>query len=406
MKKLSVLIIVSLLASLFMALPALATPLQPQKGFKTPEERAAYEAYFNEKTDWTKKLRMGKDFLNKFTDSEWKVDVKRGNLNALLNLFQAAVQAFDLGPDAVKLEQVLSVGDEYRNLSAELGLEPEHFFVVGQMAMKSGFGLLLDFYKDAEKTRGYAEKSLKLLESATPPKGFETGDGAAFYTGFRNGSLGYLNQYIGLSYLKQATPDADQAIKYLTAAVETKTWATAKDANTYSLRAQANNIIYAKLSNEYSSLSEDDKRGEKGKEALAKIDPVVDKMIDDYARAVSLLTDPRAKAQHDDAKSRLTDLYKYRHNKAEGIEELINYYKADPTAPPMVIKVSADEGSGNKALPTADAPKLDASKTADPKAASKSGKAAASKTAAGKTTAGKTTAGKTTGKTTTTKKKK
>src|SRR5438132_522894 len=73
MKKVSVLIIVSLLASLFVALPALAAPhflptQQPQKGFKTPEERAAYEAYWKEQTDWAKKLAMGKEFLSKFTD--------------------------------------------------------------------------------------------------------------------------------------------------------------------------------------------------------------------------------------------------------------------------------------------------------------------------------------------------
>ncbi len=399
MKKVSLLIIVSLLASLCVTLPALANPRftqtpQPQKGFKTPEERAAYEAYWKEQTDWAKKLAMGKDFLGKFTDSDWKVDVKKGNLHALGNLFTAAVSVFDKGPDAVKLEQVGNIGEEYRSLSADLGLE-ENFFIVAQIAMKSGFGLLAGFYKDAEKTRGYAEKSLKLLESPTPPEAWK--NNAQYYTDFRNTSLGYLNQYIGLSYLRQATPDPEPAIKYLTAAVETKTWATAKDPNTYSLRAEANNIIYSKLSTEYSSLPTDKKTEQEGKDALAKIDPVVDKMIDDYARAVALLNDPKAKAQQDDAKARLTELYKYRYGKTDGVTDLIKYYEADPTAPPMVIKAASDEASAHGELPKGEAPKIDAAKTAETKTASKAGSKAG---------ASKTTASKTTGKSTTTTKKK
>lgn len=400
MKKVSLLIIASLLVSLFVALPALATPRfaqapQPQKGFKTPEERAAYEAYYNEKTDWAKKLAMGKEFLSKFTDSDWKTDVKKGNLNALWNLFNAAVDAFGKGtPDAAKLEPVLSLGEEYRSLYAELGLEPENLLVVSQMALKAGYGLMFGFYKDTDKTRSYAEKSLQLLGSETPPKGWETGENAKYYTSFRNGSLGYFNQYIGLTYLRQATPDPEQAIAYLTKAAENKGWATAKDPNTYLLRAEATNLTYDKLSAEYRSLPADKKTEQEGKDALAKIDPVVDKMIDDYARAVALLSDPKAKEQQDVAKERLTDFYKYRYGKTDGIDALVKYYQADPTAPVMVIKVSSDE-TAHAELPKADAPKIDAAKTTDAKTASKTGsKAAASKTTASKTTAKKKGKGK------------
>src|SRR3989442_1991207 len=73
MKKLSLLIAVSLLASTFAAVPALASDyflrsLQPAlQG--SDEERAAYEAVNNEK-DPAKKLALSKEFVKKFPDSK------------------------------------------------------------------------------------------------------------------------------------------------------------------------------------------------------------------------------------------------------------------------------------------------------------------------------------------------
>jgi len=330
MKKVSAMTVVSLLVSLCVALPALATPTQQQqKQFKSDAEREAYTAFYNEKTDASKKLALGKDFLKKFPESEFASSVKSVNFQLLDYMFKQHLGAFYQGrPDAAKLEPLLAVGNEI------LSEQPEQAFYVGHLALATGFGVLAQFYKDTDKSKAYAEKALQLLEPTAPPKDWAPLT-PEMWNALRTDGLSKLNQYMGLYLLNQATPDPEQAITYLNKAAGNKAWGTAKDPVTYLLRAQANTTFYTKLNAEYSSLSPDEKTGDKGKEILAKVDPVVDKLIDDYARVVALSNKPEAKAQLDDAKERLTDFWKYRHNgKLDGMTELIKYYEADPTAPP------------------------------------------------------------------------
>ena len=389
MKRVSLLMIVALLASFSVALPTWAAPRfaaqQAQKQFKSEAERTAYTAYYEVKieADPAKKLAMGKEFLKNFPDSDFAQSVKDVNLRALGMIFQAQLDAYYKAADAAKLSQLLATGEEY------LSSQSDQPYFLTHMAMASGYGVLLGFNKDIDKSKAYAEKALQRLESDTPPQGWKPEE----WNGFRSNSafLGSLNQYIAMYILRDATPDPEKVIAHLTKAAEHKDWPAAKDPNTYSLRAQANNIIYAKLGAEYSSLSNDDKTGEKGKAILEKINPVVDKMIDDYARAVALLSAPQNKALRDDAKERLTDLYKYRYTKLDGLEDLIKYYEKDPTAPPMVIKPPSDTGASAKDLPSGEAPKTEMAKTdgangAKTDASKTTGKTAASKTAASKTT--------------------
>ena len=338
MKKVSAMMIVSLLASLSIIVPTLATPhftpptQQKQLQFKSDAERAAYTDFYNEKTDAVKKLALGKEFLKKFPDSDFAPSVEGVNIKAMEIIFNQHLGAYYQapGPSAAKLEPLIAIGDEY------LSKQPDKPFYVGHLALATGYGVLADFYKDLDKSKAYAEKAIQLLasETAPPAKDWAPPLTPEQWGSFRTEGLSKLNQYLGIFILRQTTPDPEQAIACLTKAAENKTWPTAKDPNTYLQRAHANTIIYTKLSGEYSSLSADDKTSDKGKDALAKVDPVVDKIIDDLARALALLK-PEMKVQVDDAKERLTEFWKYRHDgKLEGMAELIKYYQADPTAPP------------------------------------------------------------------------
>src|ERR1043165_9935812 len=99
MKNVRAMMIVSLLASLCLALPALATPrftlpTQQQKQFKSDAERVAYTAWYNEKTDAAKKLAMGKDFLKKFPDSDFAASVKSVGFQLLEYIFKQHLGAF------------------------------------------------------------------------------------------------------------------------------------------------------------------------------------------------------------------------------------------------------------------------------------------------------------------------
>ena len=331
MKRSSLLVAVALLASSFAAMPAAAsyhlTQQQQAPKFGSDEERAAYEAWFNEK-DESKKLALGKTFVEKFPQSEYgtkwvKPWVEGAILRESYKTFTTTLQDFYKG-DAAKLEPLTKTGDEI------LAKQPDQAFIVSQLALATGRGVLGQSYKDFEKSKAYASKALQLLSSEKAPEGWKPEDWASL----RKTAVCQLNQYQGLYYLQQPTPDLDQAISYLTKAAESKDGDCARDPNTYWLRSDANSRIYDKLRADYSALSADQKTSDAGKAMLAKIDPVIDKMIDDLARVTALASKPEAKPLQDAARERLTEFWKYRYDgKVDGMNERIKRYEADPTAP-------------------------------------------------------------------------
>jgi hypothetical protein len=351
MKKVSLLMAVSLFASSFAVQPVLAHTLaqpvlqqqqQKQLKFQSDEERAAYELFFTEK-DPAKKATLAKDFFQKFPNSDYAPYVKRAILTKLGEDFQTALKTYYQGADAAKLAQLLSTGEEY------FTYQPGQLYILTQMALASGYGVLAAFNKDIDKSRSQAEQVTKILESPTAPEGWKPDE----YEKFRLEGMGKLTQYLGLYALRQTPPDPEKAVSHLTKAAETKEWATPKDPNTYSLRAEANSLLYDKLSSQYLGLPEEKKTEQEGKALLAQIDPVVDKLIDDYARAVALLSRPEAKSLQDAVKERLAQFYQYRYNKLDGMEDLIKYYQADPTAPPppkptATPAPAAQQNSGTK----------------------------------------------------------
>jgi hypothetical protein len=331
MKKVSLLIVVALLAGTFAALPIFANSQpaqQAQPKFQSDEERKAYEAWFNEK-DPDKKLAYGEEFLQKFPQSEYLKWVKQSvdtlSLQKLGQKFQTDLSTFYSGPDAVKLEQLISTSEKY------LSKQPDQVYITTQLALAVGQGVNRQFYKEIEKAKTYAEKALKLLESPTPPPGYPPDD----YSKLRIPALSQLNQLMALYLLQQANPDPENAITFLNKAAESKDWPSAKDPSTYFLRANANYKIYEQLRAAYEALPADQKQGEAGKAQLAKIDPVVEKMVYDYARVVAL-TNNKAdlKPMNEAANESLITFYKYIFNKTDGVEALIKHFEADPTAPP------------------------------------------------------------------------
>jgi hypothetical protein len=96
---------------------------------------------------------------------------------------------------------------------------------------------------------------------------------------------------------------------------------------------------YEKLSAQYNALTDAEKTGEAGKALLSRVNAVVDKMIDDYARVVALAVQPAQKPLQDAAREQLTQLWKYRHDgKTEGLEAHIKAFQNDPTAVPPKLE--------------------------------------------------------------------
>src|SRR5262245_46366393 len=125
------------------------------------EERAAYSAYINEKNDPAKQLALGKEFLRRYPRSEHAAEVESGSRRATLEVLTAAYKTFSAKPGAASLDRLLAMGREI------LGQGPDRVVaaqVTSQLALATGRGMIVGFYRDLEQSRTYASQALKLLE--------------------------------------------------------------------------------------------------------------------------------------------------------------------------------------------------------------------------------------------------
>ncbi len=340
MKKLGFLALALTITSSLMATPTLTNPVrneitQQQAVTPSDEERTLYEKYYNEK-ELEKKAIIAKEFVEKFPQSQYaaycKKTIDTWELTKVYNKYTEADKAFFTanGANEANLTALLSAGDTW------LKKTPGDIGPTVRLATATGFGLLAGFYKDSGRVFADAEKALKALEPTAAPKGWK----ADVWTKFRADNTALLTQYQGLAKLRQSPPEVESALMYLNKSVAMKDGSTAKDPNTYLWRAEANSTIYAKNNDEYKVLSDDDKRGDKGKDVLkTKIYPVGEKIVHDFARVVALTANkPDLKAVNTSAKEDAETYYKIlKDGKTTGLEELIARYQADVTAPDTPI---------------------------------------------------------------------
>lgn len=361
MKKFSYVVASLLLGTAFTASSALArthsnliasgdaaTAQQVQNEEEGKAYKELYEPCFDKaKKDDDKCYPLAKAFAEKYPSSQFfkyvnaKVTAYEGK--KLYDAYQAALNDLGAGGDAAKLDKFLAAGEA---LNAKF---PNPTYVT-QMAMALGNGIAAGYYKDMAKAQSYAEKAMGMLEPmTTAPKDVKQAD----WDKYRTDSISNLTLYQGLYELRQPTPNVNKAVEIFNKITAHKDWPLAKSPNPYLLRAEANNITYDKLSEEYRALPDDDKRGDKGKAILAKIDPVVDSLIDDYARAYAIASkSPEMKAIADDVKPRLESFWKFRNNnKLDGMTEYIKRYESDPTAPPPKAASAAPTPSSPSAKP-------------------------------------------------------
>ena len=329
MKRFSMKAVVALLVSAL----TLATFAQPQTQtpkFKSEEEQKAYEAFYNAQyvqKDMAKAYELAKVFVEKYPDSEVASYAKSAIINKVGNDFQAALMAFyaDNPPVLAKLDKLISVGEEY------LRWQPEQPYVSSHMGLASSRAALAGTLKDLNRAKVLAEKALKLMESPTPPANYPKEQ----YDPLRENVIISGNQYLGYYELEQPNPNLDAAIAFLTKSIQIKNkdglgW---KDPNNYWFRASAYQKKYGKLSAQYSGLTDEQKTGEQGKAVLDQINPLIDKMIDDYARVVAVAaTNEAAKELMTAAKESLDSFWKYRYsNLPNGQNDLVKHFQADPT---------------------------------------------------------------------------
>lgn len=326
MKKFSFLVMIALLATAFAALPVLA---------QDDPEGKCYQGWYDAaqtKKDVPLAAKLGKECLEKFPQSK-QAKYFQGSINKHLNIlrgkFYEGVQAYYSGPDGARLTALIEAGDKYLAEKQAFTGQTGDGGVAIYTALTTAFGSMNGHF-DLDKAKAYAEQALPLLESATPPEPLT----AEQYNAARDSAQARLNQLLGLYHLKQATPNYEQAEAFLTKAAAVKSkqpgegW---KDPNNYNLRTQVYSNQYQTLSSQYRALPADKQTGDEGKALLEKLNPVVDKLLMDYARVIALSSDPRLKALQDEAKERMEAFWKFKYNKTDGMADYIKGCEADPT---------------------------------------------------------------------------
>jgi hypothetical protein len=144
-------------------------------------------------------------------------------------------------------------------------------------------------------------------------------------------AVAYLNYTIGTLSLEK---EPNVALKHLIKAAQFET-PLKSSPYTYAYIAGAYETgVYAKQSDDYKAMYSGKDETPESKLALANINQTVDRMIDGYARAVALATDPKIAAQKTNWNDSLTQWYKFRNNgTTDGMDQLVAGITSKPLPP-------------------------------------------------------------------------
>jgi len=349
MKKFSIMIALATAVSALALSPA---TVSAQADAKAEFERNWYDVCYTKK-DGEKCYQLSKELLEKYADSNYAknatANVKNYELTKSWERFNASLKNFYTPPqDAGKLDGLFAAGEDY------LKLQPEQQWVIAQMALAGGTGVLGQVYKNMDKVKVYAERALNIFSSQAPPKDWKPED----WNPLRDAVLSKMNQFMGY-YLIETKGDPLQAVDYLTkaTAVRAKDGSGWKDPNNYWLRANIHSKKYGELRAKYDALTDDEKTGDAGKALLTQVNEVIDQMIPDYARVIAVATQTEAKPLSDAARELLESFWKFRVDDPEKtkLAEYINSFKGDPTAAGPAIPVKAEPSDASSlTAPSAD----------------------------------------------------
>jgi hypothetical protein len=170
----------------------------------------------------------------------------------------------------------------------------------------------------------YAKKAIQLLQAGTAPEVWVP------YTG-KDEALSYLNNTIGYIMLPK---EPSESLPYLLKAAQLE-GKLKKQPITYGYIGDAYQTgPYAKLSASYKACCEGKDETPESKLILENINQVIDRMIDAYARAVSLSgAEPANQASKKAWMETLTNWYKYRNKTDAGLNDLIASVMSKPLPP-------------------------------------------------------------------------
>jgi hypothetical protein len=352
---LSILTLVAIFALPVAARTSIAQPDNEVQDQCTPEAKdALYKAFRdNRQADQAKAYDAAKKYLACPTGEVTP------QTQAIIDYLKKWVTAYEEGSKKIKCRQLLYNDQKFAEAFALckeiLAAEPENMKVLVDLGAIGYQVAPLNNPSLSADAVTFATKALQMIESGKTIEDWSPLAG-------KDVAVAYLNYTIGSLTLQK---DPAAALKNLLKAAQFET-PLKKSPFTYAYIAGAYETgPYTKLSEEYERIYKGKDETPESKLALANIHQIVDRMIDGYARAVALASDPKLATQKAGWQEVLTGLYKFRYpDKPDGLPELIAGILAKPLPPeptpltslPPAPAVTPAANTGTNGTATAPAP--------------------------------------------------
>jgi len=274
--------------------------------------------YDNAKTNKTVAYQAARDYLQKYQKDKdqyidylqkwvlaYERDERKENLPGLINQKNFA-EAFATGAKIL--------ADEPNNLRVQIDLGYAGYLAAS--AKNEQFNATaLD----------YARKAIQQIDAGKAPA-----EWAPFKS--KDDTLAYLHYAVGFLTLKT---DPNQAIDSLLKAAQLESDIKKTPSTYYYLAAAYESGPYKTLSTDYQAKYANKPETPESKAALEKLNVVMDRIIDAYARAIAAAgTDPKTQQNRTDWTAKLSTYYKFRHEGSDaGMTEFIAAALQKPLPP-------------------------------------------------------------------------
>ena len=271
---------------------------------RVPNPTAAYQAAREYLQRYQKDKDQYTDYLNKWVNA-YERDERKRNLPGLINEKKFA-EAYKTGA------RILTDEPDYLRAQIDLGY-------AGYIAASAK-----DESHNAEAL-AYATKAIQLIESGKAPSEWAPFKG-------KEDTLAYLNYAVG--YLKLKT-NPTEAIDSLLKAASLESDIKRTPSTYYFLAVAYESGPYKTLSSSYQTEFANKPETPASKAALEKLNVLMDRIIDAYARAIAAAgTDPKTEQSRKEWTAQLTNYYKFRNNGTDtGLTDFIAASLKKPLPP-------------------------------------------------------------------------
>jgi len=271
---------------------------------RLPNPAAAYQAARDYVTKYNKDKDQYTDYLSKWM-AAYERDERKRNLPIYINEKKFA-EAYSTGA------KILADEPNYLRAQIDLGYAG---YLAASAKNEQFNATALD----------YARKAIQAIESGKTPSEWAPFKG-------KDDTLAYLNYAVGFLTLKTAP---DQAIDSLLKAAQFESDIKKTPSTYYFLAVAYEAGPYKTLSTAYQTEFANKPETPQSKAALEKLNVVMDRIIDAYARAIAAAgTDPKTEQSRKDWLIQMSNYYKFRHEGSDaGLTEFIAAALQKPLPP-------------------------------------------------------------------------